>query len=126
MRLAFVTSVVIWAAAAQSNTVVTRRLTFPAGQSVVEQSGKADYAMSYVWRFRAQKGQKVEISLTSDGGRVKFSFSGDNTDTFRDGFLVDHWSGALPLTDDYNIVIVMNDEKAKNIAYRLRLRKADP
>jgi len=40
--------------------------------NVVERSGKADYAMSYVWRFKARKGQKVEISLASDGGRVKF------------------------------------------------------
>ena len=126
MRRALATWLLIWTAAAQPNTVVTRTLTFPAGQNVVERSGKAEYAMSYVWRFKARKGQKVEITLASDGGRVKFSLSGDNTSTFRDGFLVDHWSGAIPVADDYNIVAVMNDEKAKNVAYRLRVRKAGP
>ena len=109
----------------QPDTVVTRRLALPAGRAVLERQGRAAYGKSYVWTFHAQKGQKIEIRLTSTGERAKFSLNGEKT-SLEEAFLVDQWSGPLPNTDDYNIVIVMNEEKSPAVPYRLRVRRMVP
>lgn len=106
---------------AQPNTVTTRPLVFPKGKPTVERSGRANYAHSYVWVFRGEKDRNVEIRVTSPDGRVQFSLTSDKTGTVKGAFLRNEWTGTLPGTGQYHIVLVMNDDSARAVPYKLRV-----
>lgn len=102
-----------------SVTVIERRVKFAKGQTSVALRGKARYAMSYVYHVRAQKGQHMSVRLNSDRGLVTFSLTAPDTQTVENAFGTRDWSGDLPQTGDYSIVLVMNDEKGGNVPYTL-------
>jgi len=61
----------------------------------------------------------MSLQLSSSRGLVKFSLIAPSTDTINNAFLVTNWSGELPQSGDYSIVVVMNSERAGNVAYTL-------
>lgn len=102
-----------------SGSVVKHRIRFAKGKSSATLSGKAKYAMSYVYDLGAQKDQTMNIHLTSPHNIVQFSLIRPDQETMEKGFLVTDWQGKLPQKGDYSIVLVMNDAKAKLIEYTL-------
>jgi hypothetical protein len=104
-----------------SGTVVERRVKFAKGKTSAVLRGRANYGMSYVYHVGAQRGQKMSVRLTSDRGLATFSLIAPDTQTVENGFGVRDWSGDLPQTGDYSIVVVMNEEKAANVPYALEV-----
>lgn len=100
----------------QSGTVVERRVRFARGSSSATLTGRAKYGMSYVYIVGARSGQSMTLSLRSSGRDVAFSLIGPDEDT--KAFLSKSWSGRLPLSGDYSIVLV-NNERGSSAAYTL-------
>lgn len=95
-----------------SNTVVEKRVKFAGGENKAVLTGSAKYAMSYVYKLNAKSGQTMKINLTGKNSELSFSLIGPDEETMDDGFGVTEWSGELPKSGDYSIVVVMNDENA--------------
>ena len=104
------------------NTVVKKQVKFARGQHKATLRGNAKYAMSYVFNLRAKKGQTMDIRLTGKNSQLTFSLIAPNEETIEDAFGVSEWSGELPQSGNYSIVVVMNDEDATNIPYTLEVK----
>jgi hypothetical protein len=102
-----------------SGTVVERRVRFARGTHSATLQGRAKYGMSYAYKLGARAGQNMNVLLTSNGNAVTFSLIAPNTDTVADAFLVNTWSGVLDQSGDYSIVVVMNNERARNVPFTL-------
>lgn len=109
----------------QSHTVTKRYINFKKGQTIAVLSGNAKYARSYVYVFRANSGQMMTVNLVSARRNATFSLIEPDGDTINNAFGVTRWSGKLPSTGEYNIVIVMNNKRVRNISYRLKLAIQD-
>lgn len=118
----FVGGAQIVSAQNMSNTVVTRQVKFPRGQNKAILRGTAKYAMSYVYNLVAKKGQTMEISLAGKNAELKFSLIQPDEETIEDAFTVSEWSGELPQSGKYSIVVVMNDENAAAVPYTLQVK----
>ncbi len=104
------------------HTVVERRVRFSRGQSKAILRGKANYAMSYVYIVRAGAGQNMELHLKSRDEAVRFSLiPPEETQSMENAFLVSQWSGTLPQTGDYRIIVVMNEKELSKIRYTLEV-----
>lgn len=104
-----------------SGTVVEHRVKFAKGKTSTTLPGKAKYGMSYVYYVGAPKGQRMSVQVKSNRGLVTFSLIAPDTQTIENAFLVKDWTGDLPQTGDYSIVVVMNNEKASNVPYTLEV-----
>lgn len=104
------------------HTVVERRVRFPRGRSKATVHGKARYGMSYVYLVRAKAGQSMGLRLNSRGRAATFSlFSPGEAHGDPKAFAVSQWSGALPQSGDYTIVVVMNERGLSNVRYTLEV-----
>ena len=56
-------------------------------------------------------------------GLVRFTLAAGRTGTLKGVFRLDQWTGMLPETDDYSIVLVMNSESARSVPYKLRVSR---
>lgn len=108
-------------AQSQAHTVVTRHVAFARGSSAAQLSGKADYAMSYVYTLAVRKGQTMRVDVTSPGNAVNFSVVAPQAGTLPEGFGVTHWENTLPESGRYQLVLVMNDEHRRRVPYRLQV-----
>jgi len=105
-----------------SNTVVTRQVKFARGQNKTILRGSAKYGMSYVYNLVAKKGQMMEILLTGKNAELKFSLIQPDEETAEDAFGVSEWSGELPQSGKYSIVVVVNGENAASAPYTLEVK----
>ena len=103
----------------QGGTVVERRVRFPRGSHRASVPGRAKYGMSYVYKFGARGGQNMNALLTSKDGLVAFSLIAPNGETIEGAFLVGTWSGELPQSGDYSIVVVMNTDRPGSVPFTL-------
>lgn len=104
-----------------SQTVVEKRVKFARGQNKAVLRGSAKYGMSYVYKLRARAGQTMEINLAGKNPELSFSLIAPDEETIEDAFGVTEWSGKLPQTGDYSIVVVINDEDAAAAAFTLEV-----
>ena len=96
-----------------SGTVVEKRVTFARGKHSAILRGNAKYAMSYVYKLNAKAGQTMNVTLTGKNSELSFSIVRPDDETIEESFGVKEWKGELPLSGDYSVIIVMNDEQAK-------------
>jgi hypothetical protein len=92
-------------AAAQKGTTINRRVQFPRGRTTAVLKGKANWGASYVYRLRAQAGQTMIVHVT---GIVSFRIippGSRNYDALPGADNVQDWTGELPRTGDYQIVV---------------------
>ncbi|MDX6692609.1 MAG: hypothetical protein QOF02_212 [Blastocatellia bacterium] len=92
-------------ASAQKGTTFTRRVQFPRGRTTVVLKGKANWGASYVYRLRAEAGQTMLVHIT---GVPTFSIIAPrsrNFDALDGADNVQDWTGELPRTGDYQIVV---------------------
>lgn len=104
------------------NTVITKQVKFARGQNKANLRGNAKYGMSYVFDLKARKGQTMEIRLTGKNPDLSFSLIAPDDQTIDGAFGVSNWSGELPQSGIYSIVVVMNDENAASVPYSLDVK----
>ena len=95
---------------------------FRSGQSQAVRRGKADYGTSYVYRLKVRKGQRMEVSVESAEKDLIFSVAAPKEEITEDRSGVKQWTGRLQETGTYLIVLVMNNENAKKVPYRLHIK----
>ena len=105
---------------AQGRIAVERRVRLSRGKSKTIR-GKADSSTSYAYKIRAEKDQKLEARVSSDGGVATFSIVPPGTQTLKNGAGVKEWSGTLPETGEYTIVVVINTNDVEKVPYVLEL-----
>lgn len=101
------------------HTVVTKDVRFARGKHQTSLRGSAKYGMSYVFNLRAKQGQTMDIRLTGKNSQLGFSLIAPDDETIEGAFGVANWSGVLPQSGKYSIVVVMNDEKSARVPYAL-------
>lgn len=107
-----------------ANDVEHFNVKFRRGTNQTIKRGVAtEYGKSYVYRLRARKEQTITVSLKTSAKDLVFSvILPPNSETAADGFGVTQWSGKALQTGMYSIVLVMNNEKAKKVPYRLQIK----
>jgi hypothetical protein len=103
-------------------TVVKKQVKFARGQNKATLRGTAKYGMSYVFNLGAKAGQTMEIRLTGKNSELSFSLIAPDEETMEGGFGVTDWSGELPQSGNYSIIVVMNDENARGVPFTLNVK----
>lgn len=94
-----------------------KRVRFPAGRTTVVLKGKTTGGpsesggmnpVSYV--LRARKGQQMTLRLTSAKKNAVFGLYAPGMDLVEGAQSVKDWSGQLPKTGDYEIIVFPQDE----------------
>ncbi|HLM60499.1 MAG TPA: hypothetical protein VK308_06835 [Pyrinomonadaceae bacterium] len=101
------------------NTVVKKQVKFARGQNKATLRGTAKYGMSYVFNLGAKAGQTMEIRLAGRNSELSFSVIAPDEETMEGAFGVSDWSGELPQSGNYSVVVVMNDENARAVPFTL-------
>ena len=105
------------------HTVVTKEVKFARGKNQATLRGSAKYGMSYAFELRAKEGQTMDLSLVGKNSQLAFSLEAPpDDDTMENGFLVTKWSGKLPKSGRYSIVVVMNDEHSTSVPFTLEIK----
>ena len=102
-----------------SNSVVNDAMVFGHGKSDAEASGRASYAMSYVYTLKLRRGQTVSAKLKSHTDAVTFSLIAPQAGTVDTAFGVTQWSGVMAESGTCRIVLVMNHRALEPVPYRL-------
>ena len=104
------------AAAAWGKTIPVK---FPAGRTTVVLKGKTTGGPSeagsmdpVVYRLRARAGQQMIVHITSAKKNAIFAISAPNNGTMPDEAIgVKDWSGKLPTSGNYEIMVYPDDEQ---------------
>ena len=105
-----------------AGTVVTKDVKFARGKSQATLRGTAKYGRSYVFDLGARSGQTMDISLLGKNPQLTFSLIAPDTETIDGAFGVANWSGDLPQSGKYSIVVAMNDENASGVPFSLTVK----
>jgi hypothetical protein len=105
-----------------------KRIKFPAGKTSTTLKGRTTGGPSesggmnpVTYKFYAKKGQQLTLSLTSAKGNAVFAvYLPKMVDFLNDSQNRTSWSGKLPQTGDYEIIIFPEDEMT-NTAYTLTI-----
>jgi hypothetical protein len=107
-------------AVAQGQIAVERKVRLSPGKSKILR-GKTDFSTSYAYKIRADKDRRLEARISSEGGSATFSIVPPGTQTLENGAGVKEWSGTLPVTGEYIIVVAMNTKAEGKFPYTLEL-----
>jgi hypothetical protein len=102
-----------------SGTVVTKEVKFTKGTHSATVKGSAKYAMSYVYTLGAKAGQTIDVNVKAKSRELTFSVIGPDEETLADAFGVTEFSGTLPKSGKYSIVVVMNDQNASPMPFAM-------
>lgn len=83
--------------------------------------GKTDSYTSYVYKVRAEKDRTLEARLTSDNNTATFSIVPPGTQTLENGAGVKEWTGVLPETGVYSIIVAVPGSASVEVPYTLQL-----
>ena len=120
--IAFGGAAIVSPAQNMEHTVVTKEVKFAKGKSKATVSGSAKYGMSYVFELGAKEGQTMSLDLVGKNSQLTFSLTAPpDDDTVENAFGVTKWSGKVPKSGKYSIVVVMNDEHARSIPFTLEI-----
>lgn len=103
------------------------RVKFPKGRTTVILQGRTTGGPSesggmdpIAYHVRARKGQTMTLHLTSAKGNAVFGVYAPGMDPMDVGTNAKDWSGTLPKTGDYEIMVFPEDE-ATNTTFTLEL-----
>jgi len=109
MAILLVATVTTWA---------QKRVKFPPGRTTVILKGKTTGGPSesggmnpVSYKLRARKGQTMTLHLTSAKKNALFGLYAPGMDLVEGAQSVADWSGQLPKTGDYEIIVFPEDEK---------------
>jgi hypothetical protein len=83
--------------------------------------GKTDSSTSYIYKMRAQKDQKLEARITSEGEVATFSIIPPGTQILENAAGVKEWAGTLTETGDYSIIVAISSSGVDKIPYTLAI-----
>jgi hypothetical protein len=99
-------------------TWAQKRVKFPPGRTTVILKGKTTGGPSesggmnpVSYKLRAKKGQTMTLHLTSAKKNALFGLYAPGMDLVEGAQSVADWSGELPKTGDYEIIVFPEDEK---------------
>jgi hypothetical protein len=106
------------------------RVTFPKGRTTVILKGKTTGGPSesggmdpIAYHVRARKGQQMTLHLTSAKGNAIFGVYAPGMDLIEGAQSVKDWTGPLPKTGDYEIIVYPEDEATDtNFTLELAIR----
>jgi hypothetical protein len=108
LALSFMTAQTTWA---------QKRIRFPPGRTTVVLKGKTTGGPSesggmnpVSYRLRARKGQEMTLHLTSAKNNAVFGLYAPGMDLVEGAQNTADWSGTLPKTGDYEIIVFPEDE----------------
>ena len=105
----------------------SRRVKFPPGRTTLVLKGRTTGGPSesggmdpigYI--LRAKKGQTMTLHLTSARKNARFGLYAPGMDLVEGAQTVSDWSGDLPKTGDYEIIVFPEDEKT-NTTFTLEI-----
>jgi hypothetical protein len=106
------------------------RVKFPKGRTTVILKGKTTGGPSesggmdpIAYHVRARKGQRMTLHLTSAKGNAVFGVYAPGMDLIEGAQGVKDWTGTLPKTGDYEIIVFPEDEATDtNFTLELAIR----
>lgn len=110
------------AAQNMSGSVVTKEVRFAKGKHEAVVQGNAKYGMSYVYNLGAKAGQTIDVELVGKNAELIFSLIAPPPNDDVISSMVKTFNGDLPSNGKYMIVVVMNDENAKNVPFTLKVK----
>jgi hypothetical protein len=104
-----------------------KRVRFPPGRTTVVLKGRTTGGPSesggmnpVSYKLRARKGQTMTLHLTSAKKNAVFGLYAPGMDLVEGAQTVADWSGELPKTGDYEIIVFPEDEKT-NTTFTLEI-----
>jgi len=104
-----------------------KRVKFPPGRTTVVLTGRTTGGpsesggmMPITYRLRARKGQTMTLHLTSAKKNAVFGLYAPGMDLIEGAQTVKDWSGPLPKTGNYEIIVFPEDEKT-NTTFTLEI-----
>ena len=108
-----------------------KRVRFPPGRTTVVLKGRTTGGPSesggmnpVSYKLRARKGQTMTLHLTSAKKNAVFGLYAPGMDLVEGAQTVADWSGELPKTGDYEIIVFPEDEKT-NTTFTLEITVRD-
>jgi hypothetical protein len=92
-------------AAAQKGTTINRRVQFPRGRTTAVLKGKANWGANYIYRLRARAGQTMIVHVTGVTTFRIIAPGSRNYEALDGADNVQDWTGELPRTGDYQIIV---------------------
>jgi hypothetical protein len=127
MKTAFVLTLALILLVANTAWAKTIRVKFPPGRTTVILKGKTTGGPSesggmdpIAYRLRARKGQQMTLHLVSAKKNAIFGVFAPGMDPLDVGPNAKDWSGALPKSGDYEIMVYPEDE-ATNTTFTLEI-----
>jgi hypothetical protein len=103
---------------AAASTWAQKRVVFPPGRTTAVLKGRTTGGPSesggmnpVSYKLRARKGQTMTLHLTSAKKNALFGLYAPGMDLVEGAQSVADWSGKLPKTGDYEIIVFPEDEK---------------
>ncbi len=106
--------------AQQGRLAVEKRISLSRGRTRKIQ-GKTFSSTSYVYKLRAQKEQQLTARITAEGDVATFSIVPPGTESLENAAGVKEWSGTLPQTGEYSIVVSITSNSELKVPYTLEL-----
>ncbi|HEX8709107.1 MAG TPA: hypothetical protein VF723_12750 [Pyrinomonadaceae bacterium] len=91
--------------AAQKGTTINRRVQFPRGRTTAVIKGRANWGANYVYRLRARAGQTMIVHITGVTTFRIIAPGSRNYEALDGADNVQDWTGELPSTGDYQIIV---------------------
>ena len=117
MRKVSVAAVALLLLLANTAWAKTIRVRFPKGKTSVVLKGRTTGGPSesggmdpISYTFRARKGQTLTLNLTSEKKNAVFGVYAPGMDLVEGAQSVDGWTGTLPKTGQYEIIVFPQDE----------------
>ena len=103
-------------ASAQKIRFVEKTLHFPNGSNSVTLTGTVTYKVRPLYVFRARKGERISVRITSDDDKAFFNVF-DRAERQYNGvdgdYIPNGWSYTFTGTDNYELVVFLNEGAAK-------------
>lgn len=106
--------------AMQASRAVEKRISLSSGRTRKIQ-GRTDSSTSYVYKLRAKKDQHLDARVTAEGGVATFSVVPPGTEILENAAGVKEWSGTLPQTGEYSIIVSITSNSELKSPYTLEL-----
>jgi hypothetical protein len=110
---------------AQKGTTINRRVQFPPGRTTAVLKGKANWGANYVYRLRARAGQTMIVHVTGVPTFRIIAPGSRNYEALAGADNVQDWTGELPRTGDYQIIVGHANDNYTLAPYTLEVTVRD-
>lgn len=108
-------------AAAQKGTTINRRVQFPRGRTTAVLKGRANWGASYIYRLRARARQTMIVHITGVPTFRIVAPGSRNYEALAGADNVQDWTGELPRTGDYQIIVGHANDNYTKAPYTLEV-----